>query len=91
VEEGILHIELVNRPTARESQGEHCADGSRLHHWTECLIEVNTGPLGETSKNPSGLVPLKGAIRLEFVLEDPLAGDNIGPRRTGHKIPCVVL
>jgi hypothetical protein len=25
------------------------------------------------------------------VLEDPLPSDNIGPRRTGHKIPGVVL
>jgi hypothetical protein len=37
------------------------------------------------------LVPLEGAIGLKFVLEDPLPNDNIGPGRTGHQIPGVVL
>jgi hypothetical protein len=47
--------------------------------------------LGETTENPTGLIPLQRAIRLELVLEYPLAGDDVGPRGSGHKIPSVIL
>jgi hypothetical protein len=30
------------------------------------------------------------AVRLELVLEDPLTGDDIDPRRPGDQVPCVV-
>jgi hypothetical protein len=32
VQKGVLHVKLVHGPAAGERQGEHCADGSRLHH-----------------------------------------------------------
>jgi hypothetical protein len=36
------------------------------------------------------LVSIKRAIRLELVLEDPLAGDDIGPRRPRNQVPRAV-
>jgi hypothetical protein len=74
----------------RDGQGEHCANSSRLHHRTESLSKVHTRSLSETTKDPMRLVPLERPIRLEFVLEDPLASDNIRPRRSRHEIPGVV-
>jgi len=76
MKKGILHIELVNRPPAGQSQGEHCADGCRLHDGTKRLIKVNTRSLSEATKDPSGLIPLKGAIRPKLVLKNPLACDD---------------
>ena len=75
----------------RESQGEHRANSSRFHHGTECLIKVHTRPLGKAAENPTRLVPFEGAIRLKLVLEDPLAGDDVGPRGERHEILSVIL
>jgi hypothetical protein len=36
------------------------------------------------------LVSIKRAICLELVLEDPLTGDDIGPKRTRNQVPYVV-
>ena len=91
MKKGILHIELVDGPAARESQGKHRANSSRLHHGTECLIKVHTKPLGKAAENPARLVPFEGAIRLKLVLEDPLVGDDVGPRGSRHEIPSVIL
>jgi hypothetical protein len=41
--------------------------------------------LGEPTKDPTRLVSVQRAIRLEFVLEDPLAGHHISPKRSWYK------
>ena len=81
MEEGILNVQLVNGPPARERQGQNCANGRWLDHKTKSLIEVHTWALSEPAKNPASLVPLQRTISLELVLVDPLAGDQIGARR----------
>ena len=81
----------MDGPGARERQEEHRADSSGLHHRTERLSEVNTRPLGKATKNPACLVPLKGAIELKLVLENPLASDDVGLRRSRHEVPSVIL
>jgi hypothetical protein len=55
-----------------------------------CRDILITGALGEPSEDPTSLVPVKRVIRLELVLEDPLVGDHIGPRRLRNQVPCVV-
>jgi hypothetical protein len=40
MEEGILHIELLNWLVTGDSNSEHYADGGRFHKWVECLIVV---------------------------------------------------
>jgi hypothetical protein len=90
VQEHIFHIELMNRPGAGDSYGEDSADRGRLDHRAEGLIVVNVGSLGEAAKNPVSLVPFQGAIRIELVLENALAGDDVGANGVTDKIPGVV-
>jgi hypothetical protein len=56
VQECILDIKLMNRPGARDGQGEHGADHGRLDHRAEGLIVVDAGSLCEAAKNPASLV-----------------------------------
>jgi hypothetical protein len=65
-------------------------NGGWLDNWAESLIVVDAGTLGEAAKNPTSLVPFKGAIRVEHVLEDPFASDEVGANRMRDKIPSVV-
>jgi hypothetical protein len=58
MKEGVLHIQLMNRPPAGQSQREHGAHSGGLDDGAERLIEVNTRSLGETTENPAGLIPL---------------------------------
>jgi hypothetical protein len=46
---------------------------------------VHPGVLSEPPEDPTSLVPVKRVIHLELVLEDPLVGDDIGPRRPRNK------
>ena len=90
MEEGVLDVELVNGPPSRERQGQNSADGCWLHHMTECLIEIHTWPLSESTQNPASLVPLQGTVSLELVFEDPLAGDHISTRWPRNQIPGLI-
>ena len=90
VKEGVLHVQLMNRPAARECQGEHYANYSRLYNWTEGLIEVHARALGEAAKDPARLVPLQSSISMELVLEDLFAGDHISTRWPRNQIPGLI-
>jgi hypothetical protein len=87
MEEGILHIELLNRPVTRDNSGEHRANGGRFHNRAESLIVVDSGALSETPKGPASLVAIKCPVSAELVREDPLAGDNVGALRPVNKLP----
>jgi hypothetical protein len=52
-------------------------DGGWLDHQAKSLIVVDAGPLGEAVKNLTRLAPFQGAIRVQLVLEDPFASDNV--------------
>jgi hypothetical protein len=90
VEEGILHIELLNGPVTGDSSGEQCGNGGRFHNRAESLVVVDSGALSETSNDPAGLVAIKGSVSAELVRDDPLAGDNIGALRSGYKLLCPI-
>jgi hypothetical protein len=90
MQEHILHIKLMNWQGARDGQGEHDADRGRLDHRAECLITVDAGSLGEAEKDPTSLVPFQGSVRVELVLENPFAGDDIGANGVRDKISGVV-
>lgn len=51
----------------------------------EYLVVVDASLLRETTDHAAGLVPSQGAVRVELVLEQPFAYDNIGTGRAGHK------
>jgi hypothetical protein len=55
MEEGILHVELLNGPVTGDSSGEHRANSGRFYIRAESLIVVDFGALSETPKDPTGL------------------------------------
>jgi hypothetical protein len=90
MQEHILHIELMNRPGAGDDQREHGVGRGWLDHWVKGLIVVDAKSLGEAVKNPTSLVPVQGAVRIEVVTENPLAGDDVGANGATDKISSVV-
>jgi hypothetical protein len=90
VEEDALDVELVHRPAPRDSQSQHSSNGGTLDDGAEGLVVVHPRALSEPPEDPMSFVPVKRAIRLEFVLEDPLIGDDIGPRRPRNQVPHAV-
>ena len=85
MEKSILHIKLVNRSGARQSQSENHPDGGWLDNWTESFIIVNARMLCETAKNPASFIAIKRAIGLELVMKNPLAGDEVDAGGRGTK------
>jgi hypothetical protein len=90
MEEGILHMELLNRLVMGDNSGEHRAQGDRFHNWAESLIVVDSGALSETSKDSVGLVTIEGPASVELVCEDPFAGVDVGALRSWNKVPCLI-
>lgn len=87
MEEGILHIELVNGPPVGDGEAEDDSDCSRLDDRTKSLIIVDAGLLRVPANHPTRLVPSEGAICMKFVFQDPFTGDDIDPRGTGGGDP----
>jgi hypothetical protein len=58
VEEGVVHVELVDRPVPGQSESQYSPDGGRLDHRTEGLVVVDLGTLGKAPEHIAGLVPL---------------------------------
>jgi hypothetical protein len=83
--ERVLHIKLMNRLGAGDSQGEHSANLGQLDHRTEGLIVVDAGLLGEHVKDPTSLVPLQRVIGVELVLENPLLVTTLEPTGRGTR------
>jgi hypothetical protein len=90
MQEGIVHIALLNGPVARDGSGEHHANGGQIHNQAESLIVVDPRVLSETSKDPASLIAIKGPISVELVREDPLTGDDVGALRPENKLPCPI-
>jgi hypothetical protein len=67
VEEGVLHIELLNRSIAGGSNGEHRAGGGRLHNRAKSLVVVNLGALCETLEDLASLVAIERPVRKKLV------------------------
>jgi hypothetical protein len=58
VEEGVCHVELVDRPVPGQCQSQNSPDGGRLDHRTEGLVVVDPRALGEAPEHITGLVAL---------------------------------
>jgi len=91
VEEGVLHIKLMNRPVPGVSQGEDSANSCRLDDRAECLIIVNSRSLCKSAKDPASFVSVQRAIGVELMLEYPFPSDHICLRRPRNEIPSVVV
>jgi hypothetical protein len=90
MEEGILHIELLNRPVMGDSSDEYCAHGGRFHNRVEGLIVVDSGALSETPKDPASLVAIEGPVSAELVCEDLFASDDVGALKSWNKVPLLI-
>jgi hypothetical protein len=86
VEEGVLHIKLLNWPVTGDSSSKHHADGEWFHNWAESLIIVDLRALSETPEDPTGFVAIKRPIGMKLVHENPLAGDDVGAKGPGDKL-----
>jgi len=91
MEEGVLHIKLMDGPIPRVSQSEDGANSSGLDDGTESLIVINSGALCEPTEHPTSLVSVQGAISMKLVFEDPFPGDHICLGRPSNEIPSVVV
>jgi hypothetical protein len=91
MEEGILDVELSDRPRAGDREVENKANGGRLDDGAESFVVVNAGTLGVTTNNPARLAPSKGAVGVELMPKDPFTGDDVGSRRARHERPSAVV
>jgi hypothetical protein len=82
MKEGVLNVELMERPVPGEGEGEHDANDGELDGGAKSLIVVYTRALAKAPKDLAGLVAVEGAVRRQLVAKDPLTGDHIGVRRT---------
>jgi hypothetical protein len=82
MEEGILHIELLNRPIMGDNSGEHHAHGGRFHNKVESLVVVDSGVLSETPKDPVSLLAIEGPVSVELVPDDSFACDDVEALRS---------
>jgi hypothetical protein len=69
VEEGILDVELVDRPVPGEGDEEDGANSGKLDDGAEGLVVVHSGALVEAPKDPTGLVAVEGAVRGKLVVK----------------------
>jgi hypothetical protein len=86
MEEGILHIKLLNRVVMGDSSGEHRVHGGRFHNRDESLIVVDSRALSETLKDPASLVAIEGPVSAELAREDPFSDDDVGALRSWNKV-----
>jgi hypothetical protein len=69
MEEGVLHVKLVDRPVPGQSESQDSPDGGRFHHRIESFIVVNPGTLSEAPEHIASLVPLQGPVGVESRLK----------------------
>jgi hypothetical protein len=90
MEEGILDVELMDRPIPGEGEGEDGVNSGELDDGAKGLVVVDSGALGEAPKDPTSLVAVEGAVRGQLVAKESLAGDHVGVWSTRHQVPGVV-
>jgi hypothetical protein len=62
VEEGVLHVQLVNRPGSGSGNAENSPDGRRFDHRTKHLTVVDAVLLGEAANNLARLVTSESPV-----------------------------
>jgi hypothetical protein len=87
MEEGVLHIKLLNWPVMGDSSSKHREDGGRFHNRAESLIVVDPRALSETPEDPTDFVAIKRPIDMKLVRENPIASDDVGVMGPGDKLP----
>jgi hypothetical protein len=85
VKEGVLHIQLVDRPLSRGRDAEDNLNGSRLDDGAEGLIVVDAVALGEATDDPASLSVSQCAIRVELMPEVHLPVTMLAPGGRGTR------
>jgi hypothetical protein len=91
VKECILHIYLSNAPDSSDDNRKNNVNSSYLDHRTKGVFIVDVIPLFEDFCNQPGLIPINGAIRFVFDLENPFAIYQILHLMHRHKMPGLIL
>jgi hypothetical protein len=76
IEEGVLDIQLRNRPLTNRGNSEKGPNSGHVSNRSKSLLVVNTILLLETTRHKASLIALKRAIRAGLDLVDPLASDR---------------
>jgi hypothetical protein len=79
MEEGILHIELLNQAVMGDSSGEHRAHGGRFHNRAESHIIVDSEAPSETPKDPASLIAIKGPSARNLCVKTHLPVTTLEP------------
>jgi hypothetical protein len=79
MEEGILDVKLVHRPTPRDNQGQHNPNGGRLDDGAKGLIVVHPGALSESQKTQRALYRSREPSALSLFLKIHLSVEEPSP------------
>ena len=85
MKKSILHVQLVNRPVARDGDAEDGPDGGRLDDRAESLVVVDAVALGEATNHPTRLVTGKGAVEWYLCLKIHLPVTMLAPSGRGTR------
>jgi hypothetical protein len=91
VKEGVLHVQLANRPGTGSGDAQNSPNSRRFDHWAEGLIVVDDVLLGEAPDHPACLMASKSTVRVVLMLEDPLPEDHVGAWWPREKAPSVIV
>lgn len=91
MEKGIFNVELVDGPVVGDGKRKDDVNGRGFNDGTEVLIEVHSWSLRITAYDPSCLIESKSAVRVEFMFEYPLVGDNVHAKRAMDQGPSLVM
>jgi hypothetical protein len=78
MKERVLDVDLPYLLVAGERDREDDPDGGGFNNRAKGLIEVDAMFLRETAQDPTGFIAVKRTIRLELLLKNPFADDDVG-------------
>jgi len=76
MEEGILHIHLIERPIRDRGNGKKAADSNKFRNKGKCFSIVDALPLVATLSDQPDFVPLNGTVRPIFGFKNPFAANE---------------
>lgn len=91
IKEGIIDIQLLNKPLVIESHSENESDSDGFENREECFIVVKTFFLMKTLSNKACLVHIHNSIRVFFDAKDPFVANRMPVRRKLNKRLGLVL
>ena len=91
IEESILHIHLIKRPTANDSHKNETSDKCKASNKSKCFLIVNAIFLSKAFGNEASLVSLNRSIFLGLDLVNPPTTYYKLTRRQINHFPSVIF